>query len=65
MSAEVMHRGAKVIAYRLGRSPKTIQRWFNADKLSGAYRVGRTSPITMSEADVQKFLAGAGKNAGQ
>jgi hypothetical protein len=65
MSAEVMHRGAKVIAYRLGRSPKTIQRWFNADKLPGAYRVGRTSPITMSESDIRKFLADAEKNAGE
>lgn len=45
----------KEIAAELGCSKKTVSRRYHAGKLGGAFKLGRTSPIKISERDLQRL----------
>lgn len=47
--------GRKAIANALGCSEKTVTRLRRANKLPGAFKLGKTSPLKITERDLQKL----------
>lgn len=51
----------KQIAAEIGACTKTVSRLYHAGKLTGAFKLGKTSPIRIHEADLKKYKKRAGR----
>lgn len=51
----------KQIAAELDACTKTVSRLYHAGKLTGAFKLGKTSPIRISETDLKKYKKRAGR----
>lgn len=51
----------KQIAAELGTCTKTVSRLYHAGKLTGAFKLGKTSPIKIHERDLKKFKRRGGE----